>query len=165
MAKPTVERLRELLSYDPETGILRWRVSRSRSLPGDIAGTLHYEGYIRILVDYTKYQAHHVAWAMHYGEWPSGMLDHINRNRADNRIANLRPATRKQNAYNQLPSKRNKLGLKGVSMRESGRFCATIGINGRRRSLGTYSTKEEAARAYNEAALRAFGEFAHVNMF
>lgn len=159
-----IERLRQLLQYEPDTGLIRWKVPRNRMLAGKIAGWPDNNGYIRILVDGKKHWAHHVAWAMYHGEWSPHLVDHKNHNKSDNRIENLRPATYSQNSQNKRVSKRNKFGLKGVTIRPSGRYTATICINRRNKVLGTFATKEEAAEAYNKAAAKIFGEFAHVNV-
>src|SRR4051812_21947997 len=86
--RPSVERLRELLEYNPETGILRWKVNRrGYAKAGDIAGGRSTKGYIRLRVDGNPQYAHAVAWAIYYGEWPTGLLDHENTDGTDNRIS------------------------------------------------------------------------------
>jgi hypothetical protein len=93
----TVERLRELLTYDPETGELRWRVTRRRAAKGSLAGTLNRNGYRNIEVEQRCYKAHRLAWLYVTGEWPKETIDHINCKRDDNRWANLRQATTAEN--------------------------------------------------------------------
>lgn len=85
----TVERLRELLDYDPETGVFRWKEPRRKCRVGEVAGSLRKDGYVKIQVDGRFYQAHRLAWLCVYGVWPSA-IDHIDGNRANNAIANLR---------------------------------------------------------------------------
>ena len=103
MSKQTVtqERLKELLDYDPDTGLFTWKVRRSRSaLVGSIAGRVDKEGYICIKVDQKNYYGHRLAMLWMTGEWPSDEVDHINRIRSDNRYGNLRNADRRLNALN-----------------------------------------------------------------
>jgi HNH endonuclease len=88
--KLTAERLRERLHYDAETGVFTRRVGSSNARAGDVAGSVHSTGYVRISIDGGKYTAHCLAWFYVHGVWPSDQIDHINRNRSDNRIANLR---------------------------------------------------------------------------
>lgn len=159
----TIEaKLKAALIYDPETGEFTW--IGSRHWKGKKAGTKSNQGYNRIWFLRRKWAAHRLAWLLHYGEWPSGYIDHINGDRFDNRITNLRVANVAENSRNQMASKRNKLGLKGVSKKQSGRYCATIHIRGKNHHLGTFPTAEDAAMAYNEAAIEHYGEFAYVNV-
>lgn len=149
----TAERLRQLLSYDPETGVFRRRVTQTnRNKVGDVAGTPNDKGYLLIMVDGRRYLAHRLAWFYVYGEWPAGEIDHINRQRSDNRIANLRDATRSLNTQNTGMFSSNTSGKKGVSFhRASGKWQARIGLDGRLIHLGVHATKELAALAYEEA--------------
>jgi hypothetical protein len=126
---------------------------------GDVAGSLNRQGYIRIAIDYKYYLAHRLAWLYVYGEWPSGRLDHRDLDRANNRIANLRPATDMQNCANAKRRVDNSTGFKGVSTRQ-GRYIAQINRDGRRICLGRFDTPEAAHEAYKAAALKHFGEFA-----
>lgn len=98
---PAINDLRQLLEYDPITGTIRWKVTvhRSKRRAGDIAGGRATAGYAHITVQHRILYSHRVAWALHYGYWPI-TLDHINRNRLDNRICNLREATQSQNMAN-----------------------------------------------------------------
>jgi len=106
---------------------------------------------------------HRVAWIVVHGEIPEGMtVDHINGVKGDNRIANLRLATDCQNSYHRPRKSNNVTGYKGVYQRENGKYRATITVNRKRTSLGTFDTKEEAYAAYCEAARRLHGEFARL---
>lgn len=157
-----VEVLRERFAYDPETGVLTTRVPlpRLKLQPGDALTKTNEKGYIRASVlRYTLF-AHRIIWAMHYGEWPDQHVDHINRNRQDNRIANLRLATDYLNQANSGPRKGK---YKGVRERKYGRWCAAIRDHGKAVHLGYFDTAEQAALAYNEAAIRCHGEFAVLN--
>lgn len=153
----TVERVRELLKYDPETGLFTWRVNRGRIKAGDQAGTVLQLGrteYVYIMIDHRQYRAHRLAWLYVNGTWPEDMLDHINGNGSDNRYQNLRPATCAQNS--QAPNKRmlpqNTSGYVGVS-RKVGRskWNASIAVSGRRIFLGAFATPEQANEAYQAA--------------
>lgn len=106
-------------------------------------------------------QAHRVAWFLHYGRFPNGELDHIDGDKANNRIENLRVATRSQNTAYRGKTKRNTSGFKGVCWhRRDKRWRASIGSKGRRLDLGSFSTPEEAFEAYKAAAVHHHGEFA-----
>jgi hypothetical protein len=93
----TAERLREILGYDPETGLFTRLVRTGRIRAGEVAGTAHSRGYRSIVIDGRVYLSHRLAWLYVHGEWPPEQIDHINRNRADNRLVNLRAAKQSQN--------------------------------------------------------------------
>ena len=160
MSELTAERLRELLLYNPGTGIFRWRVRRGMARAGSIAGRPSGDGHIQISVDGRRYGAHRLAWLYVHGRWPEHLIDHINGVRDDNRIANLRDATHEENARNCARYRSSRSCIKGVTFRAShGRWRATIRIGGAPRHLGYFDTAEEAAAAYATAAAQAFGEF------
>jgi hypothetical protein len=170
MSKITAERLRELLHYDPETGIFTWltRATVSRRwntrYVGTTAGSVDCHGYIAIKLIGQLNRAHRLAWLYMTGEWPSNDIDHINGNRADNRLENLRPATRSQNNANSRTQSRNTSGLKGVHKQSRGyTWAARIKINGSQHYLGNFKTPESAHAAYIVAAEKLFGEFARAN--
>lgn len=162
MRKPTASRLRELLDYNPETGQLTWKVYKSATAPkGSIAGCPDGRGYRQIRVDHQNYCEHRIVWCYVYGEWPDGWLDHADGNRSNNRIANLRIASKTMNAANSAIRSDNTSGYKGVSwVKRLGRWKAQIRFEGKTKELGRFDTKEEAARAYALAAAELFGEFA-----
>jgi hypothetical protein len=151
MADLTHQQLMALLRYNPDTGEF------SRAIPGkQKIGSVTTNGYIGIRVNYRRYLAHRLAWFYVNEEWPSSELDHINGDKTDNRIANLRLATRSLNNAN--TKCRSKSGLKGVVLIKYG-YRAGITINKRFHYLGTYETPEEAHAAYCRAAKKAFGDF------
>lgn len=162
-----VERLREALSYDAETGVLTWKINRRAARrAGDVAGSIGMIGYRKIEIDGRCYLAHRVIWAMMTGKWPVDQIDHINGDRADNRFANLREATPHQNQGNRLPTKGKTLPTGVFFYKNDGKYGAAITMCGRdKRSkyLGIFSTPEEAAEAYRAAAVNYFGEFANGN--
>lgn len=157
----TAERLREVLDYDPETGVFRWKVWRGNGARcGGVAGGRNKGGYWAIELDRRSYLAHRLAWLYVHGEWPACVMDHSDLDKVNNRIANLREATRAQNKANSLTQNNNKLGVKGVYRIPSGRFRASIRVNYQLINLGTFATQEAAAAAYEEAARKHFGIFA-----
>ena len=160
--KLTAERLRELLRYDPETGIFTAAVARANLNAGDIAGCPNAGGYIHIRIDYARYGAHRLAWLWMTGAWPNEKIDHINGDKADNRWCNLREATSAQNCWNRQKASNNTSGFKGVHWHKAhGRWVARIMIDGKRRHLGAFDTPEEAYAAYCNAARRDHCEFAN----
>ena len=110
-----IETLKNKLSYNPNTGIFTRNCVMPGSSIGSVCGTLKPSGYIVLCVDRTFFRAHRLAWFYYYGEWPIGDVDHINRNRSDNRISNLREASRSDNICNSSKRSDNKTGVRGVS--------------------------------------------------
>lgn len=155
----TAERLRQLLHYDPETGIFRWLVNRGRlAKAGDIAGGPDGYGYIGIMVDGRSYRGHRLAWLWMEG-WVPDEIDHEDTMKSNNRWKNLRPATSSQNMANKRLRSDNKSGIAGVYWyRWTNRWAATVG----RHTIGYFKTREEAHEARKKAALAKYGEFARV---
>lgn len=162
MADLTAERLRELLDYDPETGVFTWRVRRgSTAQKGTKAGCHCAYGYTVIRIDDRLHRANRLAWLYMVGEWPSEHVDHINRVRDDDRWSNLRLATNAQNCANAARSKNNKSGFKGVYWgRREQKWIAKITPNRKQKQLGCFDRVEDAAEAYKRAAIEYYGEFA-----
>lgn len=149
----TAERARELLSYDQDTGFFTWNVSRGRCAKGDVAGCLNPQGYIQIMVDGLNYTAHRIAWLIVHGNWPNNEIDHLNGLRDDNRLANLRDVTATINQQNIRRARSdNHTGLLGASWnKENKKFVSSIRVSGKRITLGSFPTAEEAHAAYLRA--------------
>lgn len=163
-AKLTAADVRELLNYDPETGVLRWKAGgkgRKRKSNG-VAGYFDNRlGYHRVRIGEHNYLGHRIGWLLSYNEWPAMDVDHINGNPSDNRLANLRRATNSQNQQNRRLGSNNTSGYKGVFFNKQCRkWAATIFADGRARHLGLFSTPDQAHVAYVDAAKKFFGEFA-----
>ena len=144
----TQERLKEVLHYDPETGIFAWQVQTGRSRLDSPAGYTRRDGYRQIKVDKRVYLAHRLAWLFMMGAWPSEEVDHINCNKVDNRWTNLRPATRGQNNANSR-ARRSKSGIKGVLPAASGRYYAYIGGKNRRHPPQRRSQDSHSLASYS----------------
>jgi hypothetical protein len=155
------ETLREWLHYDPDTGDFTWLVSPASNIkPGTPAGNFG-NVYLRITISGKTYYAHKLAWLYMTGEWPPNEVDHINQMKSDNRIINLRLATKSEQAQNRPASGHSQLGVKGVFLSENGdRYRARIMCAGVRYYLGIFDTLEEAARVRRDAELKLFGKFA-----
>ena len=147
---PIIQRLHEVLVYDPLTGSITWKVTLSnRGLAGKEAGQIHnVYNYRMIRVDKRMHRAHRVAWALYYGVWPKQTLDHINGIRTDNRLSNLREATMAEQAQNRKRHPRD--GLPGAHL-NNGRWVAHIQVNRKQMHLGSFATAEEAHACYLKA--------------
>jgi hypothetical protein len=157
----SLARARELLSYEPATGIFIRRVRSGRRPAGTVAGCVgKRNGYRIIRIDRKNYRAARLAWFMTHGEWPPAEIDHINCDPTDDRLANLRPATPSQNRANTRKRRDSTSPYKGVT-RRAGRptWCVTVG----KRHIGCFRTAEEACAAYQIAAREQFGEYARTS--
>lgn len=150
------QQLREILSYDPDSGLFRWLVTRKGASKSKAAGSKMTHGYIAIRIDGKDYTAHRLAWLYVYGVEPSGYIDHINGDRSDNRIVNLRDVSQVVNMQNVYAAKSNsKTGLRGVSWHaQRKKYTARIKSGARYLSLGLHDTPEAAHAAYMEAKRR-----------
>lgn len=149
----TQRKLKQLYTYNPETGIF------IRNLTGLEEATQNKYGYLRIWVNGTLQLCHRMAWLYMYGVLPKHMIDHINGIPSDNRIANLREATNSQNQMNSRIRKNNTSGAKGVMATKNGTWSAVIKCNKKALWLGTFSTKEAAIAARQLAEIQYFKEF------
>lgn len=148
----TAARLREVLHYDPETGVFTWLVRRRpRTKVGDVAGGFSESaGAVIIGINNRHRRGHRLAWLYMYGVWPQEQIDHIDGNPANNRLCNLREADQSLNMQNlHRATKRNKAGLLGVYRdKRSGTYRAQIWFNGKTHYLGYFLTPELAHAAY-----------------
>lgn len=155
-----VSELKKLLRYDPQSGSLFWDAKGRGRIKKKPAGSKLSTGYIGVVIGPKRYLAHRLCWALFYGKWPSDQIDHINGDKTDNRIANLREATNLQNGRNLKISSRNTSGVSGVHFDAwAGRWRAAIKVNGKSINLGRWSDKDDAIRARKEAEIRYFGEW------
>lgn len=156
----TWDELVSLLSYNEDTGVFTWLINTGSKKKGSRAGSTTVEGYCRITIKGTEYRLHRLAWFYIHKEWPPNVIDHINRDRADNRICNLRLATVQQNKYNMGLMSTSTTLMRGVSLyKRTGKYQAKIRIKGVRKHLGYFNTAEEASVVYEKFAKDNFGEF------
>ena len=156
IVKLTHARLYELLSYDEKSGVFTRRIALSnRSRAGETVGS-ESNGYLWVCVDGARYSCHRLVWLYVYGRWPRGKLDHINGQRSDNRLRNLRECTDSENSQNIHGARaHNSHGLVGVDLHKaSGLWRARIAIEGKRCSLGYFKTASDAQAAYFAAKAR-----------
>jgi hypothetical protein len=149
----TAHRLRELLSYNQETGVFTWRVSRGGVSAGAQANSKDHRGYMRVRIAGVDYATHRLAWLYVTGSWPDHEIDHINKIKTDNRFANLRDVTATINMQNQIAAMTHgKSGFLGVTWHKNGqRWQAQIKVSGKNIHLGLFSTAEDAHGAYLSA--------------
>ncbi len=152
---PTQERLLELFEYNPDVGSFKRLKNMGRNAKKDmiIFGTNNSKNYLLIRVDGYKITSHKLAWIISNGEIPKGLqIDHINRNRSDNRLCNLRAITQMENCHNQTLRSTNVSGYTGVFWHnQSKKWRSKITINYKHIHLGGFDTKEEAYQAYLDA--------------
>ena len=151
----TQERLKDLLSYDPETGIFTWLKPTNCSIRvGASFGSAHHTGYITAHLDHKHYATHRLAWLYVHGEWPE-FIDHINHVRNDNRIVNLRNVTKIENGRNQKLRSTNKSGVMGVYWdKGASKWRAVITHNNKKVHLGWFKDLDDAATARKLAEIR-----------
>lgn len=165
----TQQYLKERLTYNPATGNFIWRhcnelpVSWNTKYANNLAGSINRSGYITIALNNKAFFAHRLAWLFCYGYFPVE-VDHINRDKADNRLENLREASHQQNALNQI-KRSNSSGYSGVSWDSTNNLWrAQLRINGKSTNLGRYSRLVDAVQACNKAR-ESRGEFALIEEF
>jgi hypothetical protein len=159
----TQAQLKELLWYDPDTGVFRWRSSKRYGLipPWSIAGTAHRDGYWHLRIGKRMYLAHRLAWLYMTGAFPARLIDHKNGCRADNAWVNLREADDCQNTWNAKVRADNLSGVKGVSYCRTNKvWVARCGIEGKTHRVGSFKTKQEAAASIQQFREQHHGEFA-----
>lgn len=151
----TQERLKEVLNYNPKTGVFTWKRGRGSVKRGSIAGSFDKRaGYIRIMIDEKIYPAHRLAWLFEHGYMPENQIDHIDGIRDNNKFKNLREATHSQNQQNRTRVQEGKkvdcpLGV--CWKKETSKFVAQIKVREKVKHLGYFKTKEEASKAYIKA--------------
>lgn len=159
---PSVDRLHRGLDYSPKTGLFCWKDGAKGGVSsGDIAGTLRPNGYIYIRIDKEHYLAHRLAWLYVTGDDPASLeVDHVNGERIDNRIKNLRLASRNEQCHNTGIRSDNTSGVRGVSWdRQYGKWLGRIQINGQTFRLGYFDKLEQAKAARLAAEHKMHGEF------
>lgn len=156
----------ERVSYDPCTGVFTWKKHKHKARIGKVVGGDNGKGYLKTCITINGERnvifLHRLAWFITHGESPK-FVDHINRNSLDNRISNLRSCTHAENMRN-TKVRGGHSRHKGVSLLK-GRWVSYISFNKKRIHLGSFNTEEEAAKAYNDAAVKYFGEFSNLNKF
>jgi hypothetical protein len=167
-----VSKIKQLLDYNPGTGELRWKQrpltdfserghwkTWTKRFADTVAGTIGANGYRAISISGKRYYAHRIAWAIHHGAWPSEQIDHINQQRDDNRMSNLREATNQQNMKNATRLRSNTSGATGVHWdNRRSKWLAQIKHEGRGRFLGYFANFDEAVAARRAAEVK-FGFF------
>ena len=145
----TQDQLKNLLDYAPDTGKFTWRVNRKGGAKaGDDAGRFDGKGYRQIQIDGRLYAMHRLAWLYVYGVWPGNEIDHINRDKTDNRICNLRQADRSLNTRNTRLRRDSTTGAKGVCWsKQTQKWVSRINIKGKRKHIGFYDSLADAVQA------------------
>ena len=156
---PSIEELRHRFDYDPVTGVIRWKNSKYPALNGKRAGSIDKSIGRRVIIlkPYRMYAAR-VAWAIHHGEWPKGIIDHEDRNKLNDKLSNLIDTGAIGNARNSDVQENSTTGVTGVSwVRRDQKFAARIYVEGRCISLGHYTTLDAAARERRKAEKKYWG--------
>lgn len=154
--------IRDLINYDPMNGVLTAKVNFSGRQAGSVIGSQTWQGYYAFSLFGKKCFAHRLAWLLHYGEWPSMSIDHINGIKTDNRIENLRLCSLSQNQFNKPTPKNNQTGVKGVHFsKRDKKYVAGVQVNGKFRSAGRYNDLESAKQAVMKLREELAGEFAN----
>ena len=158
----TQERLKKLLNYDPETGVFKWNASRGRALKSSVAGNQENTGYLSIRIDEVRYRAHRLAWFYIHAKFPKREIDHIDGVKNNNRLSNLREATKSENQRNKKLPCHNTSGLKGVCWSKmANKWRAFIKVEGKGKHLGYFVTKEEAEMVSHDARKNFHKDFAN----
>lgn len=149
----TADDVRRLFDYDPGTGEFTRKVRTARCVRvGGRAGSVHPRGYVHIKIGRYSYAAHRLAWLYVHGEWPRGQIDHVNGQRSDNRLSNLRVCAQSENQQNTTLLRESASGLRGVGWHKaSGKWRARISVAGVTKNLGTFPDRASAVAAYLQA--------------
>ena len=154
--------LKERLSYCHITGNIFWTKDKRNKFKGKKVYSLCGSGYLRVKIFGTYLKAHRVAWFLHHGYWPDKLLDHKDGNKKNNSLKNLRCVNSKQNSHNRKTLEGQT--FKGVDFIPNlSKYRARIYFDNKRLLLGYYHSPEQAAFAYNEAAIKCYGEYARLN--
>lgn len=145
-----IQLLKEFVTYCPETGVFTRKKSAGNTIAGSVIGNVDVKGYLKALVLGEYVKLHRLAWFYTYGTWPTKQVDHINGNKTDNRLCNLRDCDTSTNCTNQRgPRTNNKCGYQGVHrIKKTGRYRVSCSVNGIKHPLGIFATAEEAHQAY-----------------
>ncbi len=147
--------LRNTIEYDPSTGLFKWKHIRSnRCFKGWFQGHSTSNGYRVVNIRGVIYRLHRVAWLLYYGYWPINEIDHVDGNRSNNRINNLRDVNDQQQSMNRKLNKRNRTGVSGVRLLSNGKYDVRINVKGVRKQLGTFNTLVEAKAVRAEAEIK-----------
>lgn len=160
-AHVTADYARQILDYDPETGVFRWRSRPGRRCIIGAVATAIQKGRNTVKLGGTRFQASNVAWLCVHGEWPDFEVDHHDQNKFNDAIGNLRPSNTSKNMMNRGKTAANKSGFKGVSPHGDG-FVVWIGVDNRKYYLGWFKEASQGAAAYRIAASVLHGEFSGV---
>lgn len=156
---PSLDECSNIFSYEPDTGIIRFKVKRPGYSIGDIAGHNMF-GYTAVTINGKNLMCHRLAWALYYGEWPSNFIDHINRDRKDNRIENLRKATHSQNSANRNNFKNNTSGIKNIYWdKKTNKWNVRVKHNKKNYWVGSFNDINEANIARIDFCRKLFGEY------
>lgn len=158
----TQDRLKELFTYDPDTGLFIRRLTKRQWKEGSIAGTRMLLGYICIGIDGQRYLAHRLAWLYIHGYMPEGLIDHKNGMVDDNRIDNLRQADKSRNAMNAKRPSDNTSGHKGIDFHKgTGKWRARLHVGKKEFHLGLFAELSDAVQAIGKKRLELHGEFSN----
>lgn len=154
----TQEYLQKILDYSPDTGLFTWKVDRGRRCKkGYVAGSIDSSGHRQICIDGKKRLSHRLAWLYVYGSYPKNQIDHIDGNKQNNSIKNLRDVSNSINQQNRAKARiDSNSGLMGVR-KDGSKYLASIKANNKKFYLGMFETAQEAFEAYKQAKLKLHG--------
>ncbi len=159
----TLQRLRQVLDYDPATGLFTWKNNTRSTRKGGIAGSLNKTlGYWIVCIDYQRIYGHRLAWFYAYGFWPAAEIDHINGNKSDNQLTNLRNASSADNKCNKDVRSDSRSGIKCISVLPSGSYRVLVKRGGERCFDRSFRDLDDAIAARNSALVSAHKEFARL---